>query len=151
MSLDLRPLVGIAVIVVYPNVHPSCVLISKRLSSHGKGGYQLPGGHLEFGESFEECAQRELQEETNLFSSNFKWVHVVNTILGDEDGGPKHYVTLFLRTIIRDDSTLKCMEPHKNSDWTWTKWEDLKTMNLFAPLRQAVENNNFHPFKDLIN
>jgi hypothetical protein len=75
----------------------------------------------------------------------------VNTILGDEDGGPKHYVTLFLRTIIRDDSTLKCMEPHKNSDWTWTKWEDLKTMNLFAPLRQAVENNNFHPFKDLIN
>ena len=76
MSLNLRPLIGIAVIVVYPNVHASCVLISKRLSSHGKGGYQLPGGHLEFGESFEECAQKELQEETN-----FKLVHVVNTIL----------------------------------------------------------------------
>ncbi len=146
MSLSLRPLVGIAVIVVYPSRHPDSVLVSERLSSHGKGGFQLPGGHLEYGESFEECAQRELKEETNLHCSNFKLVHVTNTIFSEEDGGPKHYVTLFMKTTIDDDSTLKCLEPHKNSDWIWIKWNDLKTMKLFAPLRQAVDNSNFNPF-----
>jgi len=148
MSLSLRPFVGIGIIVVNPCHYPGCVLISKRLSSHGKGCYQLPGGHLEYGESFEECSKRELKEETNIDSSSFKLVHVTNTIFTEEDGGSKHYVTLFMKTIIDDDSTLKCMEPHKSSDWIWTKWEDLKNIKLFSPLRQTVENSNFNPFDD---
>ncbi|CAF3315842.1 unnamed protein product [Rotaria socialis] len=151
MSLSLRPLVGIAVLVVYPDCYPDCVLASQRLSSHGKGCYQLPGGHLEYGESFEECAQRELKEETNLDSSSFKLVHVTNTIFSEEDGGSKHYVTLFMKTIIHDDSSLKCMEPQKSSNWIWLKWNDLKTMKLFAPLQQTVQNSNFNPFHDIQN
>ena len=146
MSSTLRPLVGVAVIAVNPSRHPGCVLISERLSSHGKGGHQLPGGHLEYGESFEECAQRELKEETNLHCSSLKLIHVTNTIFSEEEGDSKHYVTLFMRATIEDDSTLKCLEPEKNSDWTWTKWEDLKNLKLFAPLRQAVNNPNFNPF-----
>jgi 8-oxo-dGTP diphosphatase len=150
MSLSLRPLVGIAVIVVNPKHYPDSVLVSERLSSHGKGNYQLPGGHLEYGESFEECAQRELKEETNLDSSSFKLIHVTNDIFSEEDGGPKHYVTLFLKTIIDDYSMLKCLEPEKSSDWIWVKWNDLKNMKLFAPLRQTVNNKNFNPFDDNI-
>ncbi|CAF4942866.1 unnamed protein product, partial [Rotaria sp. Silwood2] len=116
----------------------------------GKGSYQLPGGHLEYGETFEECAQRELKEETNLdcLSSSFKLVHVTNTIFSQEDGLSKHYVTLFMKTIIHDNSTLKCMEPHKNSNWIWVKWSDLNQMKLFAPLKQTVDNSNFNPFID---
>jgi 8-oxo-dGTP diphosphatase len=148
MLSQIRPLVGIGVVVVFPSRYPDCVLISERLSSHGKGSYQLPGGHLEYGESFEECAQRELKEETNLDSSSFKLIHVTNTIFSQQDGQSKHYVTIFMKTILHDDSTLKCLEPHKNSDWIWTKWKDLKTKKLFAPLQQAVENSNFNPFID---
>ena len=143
-----RPLVGIAVLLVDPDHYPNCVLVSERLSNHGKGTYQLPGGHLEHGESFEECAQRELKEETNINCSCFKLVHVTNTIFSHEDGGSKHYVTLFMKAIIHDDSSLKRMERHKNSDWTWIQWKDLKTMRLFEPLKQAVENSNFNPFDD---
>ncbi|UJR10826.1 hypothetical protein I4U23_015013 [Adineta vaga] len=123
MSVVLRPFVGIGIIVVYPRRYPDCVLVSQRLASHGKGGYQLPGGHLEY-------------------------VHVTNTMFSQDDGQSKHYVTLFMKTTIDDDSILKRMEPEKNSEWIWTKWNDLKTMKLFAPLEQAVNDANFNPFHE---
>lgn len=37
-----------------------------RKGSHGDGEWALPGGHLEMGESFEQCAVREVEEETGI-------------------------------------------------------------------------------------
>jgi ADP-ribose pyrophosphatase YjhB (NUDIX family) len=61
-----------------------------------KGTYALPGGHLEFQESFENCAARELEEETGL-SVKLEDVHFMtctNNILHQDSG--KHYVTIFM-------------------------------------------------------
>lgn len=142
MDSTKRPFVGIAVFVLN-HQYPNSVLISRRLSAHGEDTYQLPGGHLEYGESFEQCAERELFEETNLQSKSFQFVYLTNDIFEEQS---KHYVTIFLKTVLNDCSTLKCMEPHKNSDWTWIKWEDLKQMKLFLPLRKAVDDQTFHLF-----
>ena len=56
--------------------HPGCVLLGKRLGSHGAGTYALPGGHLEMNESWETCAVREVKEETNLDIVNLKYCFV---------------------------------------------------------------------------
>eukprot|EP00877_Chromochloris_zofingiensis_P007895 jgi/Chrzof1/3359/Cz12g22080.t1 len=51
-----RPRVGLGVIVQRGDK----ILVGKRLGSLGAGEYALPGGHLEFGESFADCAVREV-------------------------------------------------------------------------------------------
>ena len=55
-----RPLVGLGVLIF--NEHNQ-ILLGKRIASHGHSSWGPPGGHLEFGESFEECAAREIEEE----------------------------------------------------------------------------------------
>ena len=52
-----------------------------------------PGGHIEFGESFEECAAREVFEETGLIIKNPSFYDMTNDVFEKEH---KHYVTIFM-------------------------------------------------------
>jgi 8-oxo-dGTP diphosphatase len=53
-----RPKVGIGVFIFKDGKF----LMGCRKGTHGAGTWSVPGGHLEFGESFEECAEREALE-----------------------------------------------------------------------------------------
>lgn len=64
------------------------------------GTWALPGGHLEFCESFEECAAREVLEETGLKVDKTVFETCTNNIF-DEPTGKKHYVTVFMSASIR--------------------------------------------------
>lgn len=56
------------------------LLVGERLSSHGANKFATPGGHLEFGETWGECAARELMEETGIIVSpdDFEFVTGLN-------------------------------------------------------------------------
>ncbi|KAL0483384.1 hypothetical protein AKO1_014684 [Acrasis kona] len=115
------PRIGVAVLVVKGD----CLLIGRRTGSHGSGTLQAPGGHLEFGEEWEECARRELLEETGLVSDRYecKLFHVTNDIFESEN---KHYITLFMKIKV-DDSVgdPKVLEPEKCEFWKWMNWRNL--------------------------
>lgn len=64
-----RPLVGVGVLITDAE-HPGCVLVGERRGSHGAKTFATPGGHLEYVEEFDECARREVKEETNLGQQN---------------------------------------------------------------------------------
>lgn len=73
------------------------------LTSH-VGTLQCPGGHLEYGESFEECARREVLEETGLEVGNIQFRTATNDVFGEG----KHYVTVFVSCeIVGEEKTPK--------------------------------------------
>lgn len=96
-------------------------LLLKRQGSHGAGTWSVPGGHLEFGESFEDTAHREIEEETNLEIKNLRFAAVTNDHFVDES---KHYVTIWL---LSDWKTGKefIKEPNKCTEMAWFTFSDL--------------------------
>ncbi|CAI0458901.1 unnamed protein product [Linum tenue] len=79
----------------------SSVLLGRRRSEIGDSTFALPGGNLEFGEGFEECAIRELKDETGLEVQKTEFLTVTNNVFV-ESPKPSHYVTVFLRAQLDD-------------------------------------------------
>ncbi len=125
----VRPAVGVAVIVIKNGK----VLLGKRLNSHGSGSWAFPGGHLEFNESIEDCAKREVHEETGLSINNVQHIAYTNDIFKTEQ---KHYVTLFVAAKY-NSGTLEIKEPNKCEKWDWFNWNEFPDP-LFLSLKNFV-------------
>jgi 8-oxo-dGTP diphosphatase len=119
------PQVGVGVLIV----ENGRLLLGKRKGSHGAGTWSAPGGHLEYGESVEDCAQREALEETNLTLKNLRLGPFTNNVFESEN---KHYVTVFVLAAPASGA-LKTMEPQKCEGWEWFDWSNLP-QPLFAPV-----------------
>ena len=63
-SYPQQPLVGVGVVIKHP--HDGRILMVKRDSEPYRGYWSIPGGGLKLGETLEECAHREVQEECGL-------------------------------------------------------------------------------------
>ncbi len=127
--MDARPKVGIGIWVV----RDGKLLLGKRKGSHGAGEYASPGGHLELGESIEDCVLRELAEEAgpDLKIKNLRFLCVINL----RKYTPKHYLHI---SMIADwqSGEPKVMEPEKQESWSWY---DLK--DLFSPTFGTAKEN----------
>ena len=116
------PRVGVGVFV-FSRTTPSKFLVGTRIGSLGPGTLALPGGHLEFGESFEDCARREVKEETDLGIVNVRFLTAVNSVLKVEE---KHYVTVFMVGEMEGEGEPVLMEPEKCEGWFWVEWEEMR-------------------------
>lgn len=112
---------------------------------HGEGTWTMPGGKLEFGESFEEGALRETQEETGILldKDNLKIVSIANDRVSDA-----HFITIgFLCENFQGEA--QTLEPEEITEW---KWFDLNNVpeSMFFPSREVLENFlNNRIYKDL--
>jgi 8-oxo-dGTP diphosphatase len=114
----LRPRVGVGVVVIKNKM----LLLGKRKGAHGAGDWAFPGGHLEFGEEVEECARRELIEETGLKARSVRLGPWVNDVIDCD----KHYITLFV-FVNEFEGDLQLLEPHKCVGWQWFECCSLPT------------------------
>ncbi len=104
------------------------VLLGKRAGNRsGSGLWNLPGGHLEFGEHLIEGASRELFEETGLIAKESHFVQLINS----PDQDQFHYIQInFLVTKWEGEPTLK--EPDKCSEWKWFDLDNLPEDIFYA-------------------
>jgi len=121
--------VGVSVLIVQDNR----LLLGKRLGSHGAGTWAPPGGHLEVGETFEQCAKREVLEETGMTLDKCYHLTVTNDIY--DDG--LHYVTIFMRAT-SVTGIPRNLEPEKCEGWKWISLQSVISASL--PLFLPVSN-----------
>jgi 8-oxo-dGTP diphosphatase len=129
-----RPLVGIGVIVR----NEGRVLVLKRKGSHGEGTWAPPGGHLEYGESIEDCARRETLEETGVAIGNVRFFALTNDVMESEQ---KHYLTVWVEGDYVSGEA-KVAYPEKVAAVAWVA-EDALPEPLFDPFHNLVSGKQY--------
>jgi 8-oxo-dGTP diphosphatase len=133
-----RPKVGVGVLVLKDGK----ILMTQRKGSHGAGEYAYPGGHLEFGESFEECARREVREEAGVEIDNIKFLRVANVTKYQG----RHYIDIALSATWKSGEP-QVLEPEKATSWQWYDLGDLPAP-LFEFCKSAFDSlkteNNYY-------
>jgi 8-oxo-dGTP diphosphatase len=130
--MNRRPHIGVGVMVW----NGDRLLLGKRISAHSENSWQFPGGHLEFGETVEACAGREVEEEAGIKIRNITPRGFTNDVFIDAD---KHYVTLFVSSEY-ESGELTVMEPDKCEQWQWFQWNRLPEP-LFKPIRNLLKQH----------
>ena len=110
------------------------LLLGERVSALSENSWQFPGGRLEFGETVEECARREVAEEAGISIRNVAPSGFTNDVFIDAE---QHYVTLFVSSEY-DSGQPTVMEPHKCERWRWFPWYRLPEP-LFQPIRNFLK------------
>lgn len=137
------PSIGVGVFLV--DLQQNKLLIGRRRDSKLLG---LPGGWLEFGENWEDCASRELYEETNLIkpASEFHHIYTLNCRYIDKG---HHNISCIMFSAIKphEIDEIKNSEPNKCLGWFWISVVELRTVinQLFYPLQQFF--NQFQNIK----
>lgn len=132
-----EPGIGVGVFVV--DQLTGKILIGKRIDS---GLYGLPGGWLEKFEEPQECASRELKEETALNVKNNR-IFSVQALNCRRIEHNYHAISLIMYCEIEigEHDQVSNLEPHKCEKWIW----------LTIPQLRGIINNLFYPLQDFLN
>lgn len=112
-----RPKVNINILIVKDGK----ILLGKRLGKNpGSNMYGSPGGHLEHLEAFQDCAHREISEETGMEIQHLRFLSVANVRMFP----PAHYVALSFVADWKSGEPIN-KEPDKCEGWDWYDLNDL--------------------------
>lgn len=128
-----RPIVGIGIVVLRPTGGGGAeVLLIRRGKPPNVGGWSLPGGAQELGETAEQAARRELVEETGLAVGALHLAANVDTIHRDPDGRVRYHYTI-IDFAARWDGGV----PVAGGDVTEVVWTALDRLDDFSLWREA--------------
>jgi 8-oxo-dGTP diphosphatase len=95
--------------------------------------WTMPGGELDFKESFEEGAKREVLEETGMRIKNPKVI-----CINQDRNEHAHFITIGMFTD-EFEGNPKVMEPDEITEWRWFVFDNLPE-NIYFPTKKVLEN-----------
>lgn len=113
------------------------------LVRHRKGNRQywvLPGGRLEYGETFEECAVREIKEETGLEVEVVRFLFLSEAIAPDRS---RHIVNVYLKAKVTGGVLQVGNEPVL-AGVDFIAIDELERLTLFPPVAEYILKNLSH-------
>ena len=104
------------------------LLVLKRAPTmtYKPGSWDLPGGHLKVGESFEECLAREIEEETGLATAPPRLLGIHNSI------GP-YLQAIFACDVVGAVNEIR-LRPYEHVEARWVALADLAQLELIPYL-----------------
>ncbi len=97
------------------------VLILRRANSvHATGSWCLPGGKVDYGNTVEEAATRELEEETSLVCHSLRFLFYQDSL--PPEPGEMHCINLYFECEASGNLVLN----QESSEYAWIEPSDLK-------------------------
>ena len=136
-----RPIVSVGACVFRDNR----VLLIKRGTPPSLGKWSVPGGMIELGETIQETAKREIEEECDIEIRPDRVLNVENHIVPDENGRTKyHYAVIYLL------ADYVSGEPRAGSDAVDVRWAESKELDGLD-MNPVVRKNMLEAFRLKVN
>lgn len=127
----MTPRVGVGVLVCKDD----SILLGQRKTFDGKEFWSVPGGHLDWMETFESCGKKEVRRETGLEVEEIEFLTATNNLSQGEKRST-HSVSIFMiAQYISGEPTIT--DPEKCLAWQWFKRSDLPN-NMSVWMKQMV-------------
>jgi 8-oxo-dGTP diphosphatase len=112
------PGVGVAVLIERNGL---LLMLRRSGVELGEGAWGVPGGHLDFGETPEQCAVREAYEETGVTVDGIRFVGITNDVF-QADG--LHYITIWMQARFQSGEPA-VTAPEESDRVGWFAWDAL--------------------------
>ncbi len=101
--------------------------------------WNVPGGHLEYGEKIEECVRRETKEETNLDVTDIRIVDVQESVFSKEYKKGEQHMILIGCCCKKTSDEIILNEELEEYKWIEPK-KALETLDMPSNAKQLIRN-----------
>ena len=127
-----RPICGVGIVVFFQQK----VLLIRRVKPPRQGEWSIPGGKQKLGETLQQAARREVQEETGLNLGPLMLVDVVDSIFKDSQGQIQYHYSLV--EWIGEFVSGELNAADDASDAEWFELNEIKNLGLWEKTVEII-------------